>query len=292
MLRVLIALLILLCALACVVGGTWLGVLGGSWFYLVLGLLLAAAGLLLLAKRAVGLMVYAVALLATLAWSVWEVGFDWWALTPRGGLLFGLGVLLLIPAVRRSMRYKTSQIAYTGMLSLSLLVSAGVAGYALTQTQGIQGAFSEERMTAPVSEQVAADTVPEGEWHAYGRTAAGQRFSPLAQITPNNLGELQEVWRYHTGQIRDGADPGETTYEVTPLVVDDRMYLCTPYGTVITLDPTTGEELWRFDPQLKQPPTVTTQHMTCRGVSYHDAGPAAEQAQAVNACLCRHPMVA
>lgn len=282
MLRVLIALLILLCALACVVGGTWLGVLGGSWFYLVLGLLLAAAGLLLLAKRAVGLMVYAVALLATLAWSVWEVGFDWWALTPRGGLLFGLGVLLLIPAVRRSMRYKTSQIACTGMLSLSLLVSAGVAGYALTQTQGIQGAFSEERMTAPVSEQVAADTVPEGEWHAYGRTAAGQRFSPLAQITPNNLGELQEVWRYHTGQIRDGADPGETTYEVTPLVVDDRMYLCTPYGTVITLDPTTGEELWRFDPQLKQPPTVTTQHMTCRGVSYHDAGPAAEQAQAVN----------
>ena len=282
MLRVLIALLILLCALACVVGGTWLGVLGGSWFYLVLGLLLAAAGLLLLAKRAVGLMVYAVALLATLAWSVWEVGFDWWALTPRGGLLFGLGVLLLIPAVRRSMRYKTSQIAYTGMLSLSLLVSAGVAGYALTQTQGIPGAFSEERMTAPVSEQVAADTVPEGEWHAYGRTAAGQRFSPLAQITPNNLGELQEVWRYHTGQIRDGADPGETTYEVTPLVVDDRMYLCTPYGTVITLDPTTGEELWRFDPQLKQPPTVTTQHMTCRGVSYHDAGPAAEQAQAVN----------
>ncbi len=282
MLRVLIALLILLCALACVVGGTWLGVLGGSWFYLVLGLLLAAAGLLLLAKRAVGLMVYAVALLATLAWSVWEVGFDWWALTPRGGLLFGLGVLLLIPAVRRSMRYKTSQIAYTGMLSLSLLVSAGVAGYALTQTQGIQGAFSEERMTAPVSEQVAADTVPEGEWHAYGRTAAGQRFSPLAQITPNNLGELQEVWRYHTGQIRDGADPGETTYEVTPLVVDDRMYLCTPFGTVITLDPTTGEELWRFDPQLKQPPTVTTQHMTCRGVSYHDAGPAAEQAQAVN----------
>ena len=282
MLRVLIALLILLCALACVVGGTWLGVLGGSWFYLVLGLLLAAAGLLLLAKRAVGLMVYAVALLATLAWSVWEVGFDWWALTPRGGLLFGLGVLLLIPAVRRSMRYKTSQIAYTGMLSLSLLVSAGVAGYALTQTQGIPGAFSEERMTAPVSEQVAADAVPEGEWHAYGRTAAGQRFSPLAQITPNNLGELQEVWRYHTGQIRDGADPGETTYEVTPLVVDDRMYLCTPYGTVITLDPTTGEELWRFDPQLKQPPTVTTQHMTCRGVSYHDAGPAAEQAQAVN----------
>ena len=103
MLRVLIALLILLCALACVVGGTWLGVLGGSWFYLVLGLLLAAAGLLLLAKRAVGLMVYAVALLATLAWSVWEVGFDWWALTPRGGLLFGLGAAVCATRPVRSL---------------------------------------------------------------------------------------------------------------------------------------------------------------------------------------------
>jgi quinoprotein glucose dehydrogenase len=271
MLRVIIALLIMLSALACVVGGTWLGWLGGSWFYLLLGLLLAASGLLLLTKRAIGLLVYAIALFATLVWSVWEVGFDWWALTPRGGLLVGLGVLLLLPAVRRSMSAKPSQIAYTGMLGLSLVAAAGVAGYSLTQSQDIEGVFREERMAAPNSEQVAADAVPDGEWHAYGRTAAGQRFSPLAQITPDNLGELQEAWRYHTGQIRDDNDPGETTYEVTPLVVNGRMHLCTPFGTVITLDPTTGEELWRFDPQLKQPPTVTTQHMTCRGVSYHDA---------------------
>ena len=282
MLRTVLALLVLLCALVCIAGGAWLGFLGGSWFYLLLGLVLVAAGCLLLAGRAVGLMVYAVALLATLAWSVWEVGFDWWALAPRGGLLVGLGLLLLIPSVRRSMRYKTSQIAYTGMLGLSLLVAAGVAGYALTQQQGIMGAFSEERMASAISTQVGADAVPDGEWHAYGRTAAGQRFSPLDQINPSNVNDLQEAWRYNTGQVRDGSDPGETTYEVTPLVVDDRMYICTPFGTVITLDPTTGEELWRFDPELKQPPTVTTQHMTCRGVSYHDAGPDADQGTTTN----------
>jgi len=282
MLRTVLALLVLLCALVCIAGGAWLGFLGGSWFYLLLGLVLVAAGGLLLAGRAVGLMVYAVALLATLAWSVWEVGFDWWALAPRGGLLVGLGLLLLIPSVRRSMRYKTSQIAYTGMLGLSLLVAAGVAGYALTQQQGIMGAFSEERMASAISTQVGADAVPDGEWHAYGRTAAGQRFSPLDQINPSNVNDLQEAWRYNTGQVRDASDPGETTYEVTPLVVDDRMYICTPFGTVITLDPTTGEELWRFDPELKQPPTVTTQHMTCRGVSYHDAGPDAEQGATTN----------
>ena len=60
-------------------------------------------------------------------------------------------------------------------------------------------------------------------------------------------------------------------YQVTPLVVQDMMYICTPFGTVIALDPVSGQERWRFDPQLQQPPTQTTQHMTCRGVSYFDA---------------------
>jgi len=285
MLRAPLAWIILLCALFCTIGGIWLGVLGGSWFYLLLGLLLGIAACLLLARHAIGLMLYALALLATLAWSVWEVGFDWWALAPRGGLLFVFGLLLLLPAARTGLRSNTSQIAYTGVLGLALLGSAGVAGYAWTQPQGINGAFSEERMSVAATEQVAAAGVPDGEWHAYGRTAAGQRYSPLTQITPNNLGELQEAWRYHTGEIRDGDDPGETTYEVTPLVVGNRMYLCTPFGTVITLDPTTGEELWRFDPQLKQPPTVTTQHMTCRGVSYHDAGPTTDTPDAQTASL-------
>ena len=62
----------------------------------------------------------------------------------------------------------------------------------------------------------------------------------------------------------------ETTYEVTPLVVEDTMFLCTPFSTVIALDPVTGAEKWRFDPLLQKPPRETQQHMTCRGVSYFD----------------------
>ena len=48
------------------------------------------------------------------------------------------------------------------------------------------------------------------------------------------------------------------------------MYICTPFSTVIALDPVTGAEKWYFDPQLKEPPHQTTQHMTCRGVTYFD----------------------
>jgi quinoprotein glucose dehydrogenase len=60
---------------------------------------------------------------------------------------------------------------------------------------------------------------------------------------------------------------------VTPLVVNGVMYICTPRSTVIALDPATGEELWRFVPRLRQPPTETTQHLTCRGVTYHAGSP-------------------
>ena len=68
----------------------------------------------------------------------------------------------------------------------------------------------------------------------------------------------------------------ETTYEVTPLKVDDSLYLCTPHNLVIALDAETGEERWRFDPKV--PHSVNRQHLTCRGLSYH-AAPASSQAQ-------------
>ena len=52
------------------------------------------------------------------------------------------------------------------------------------------------------------------------------------------------------------------------------MYICTPHSLVIALDAVTGQEQWRFDPRLQQPTKLTTQHLTCRGVSYHDGSAA------------------
>ena len=75
--------------------------------------------------------------------------------------------------------------------------------------------------------------VPDGEWHAYGRTSYGQRYSPLAQLTPDNVKNLQVAWQYDTGDVRGESDPGETTYEVTPLKVGDTLYLCTPHNLVV-----------------------------------------------------------
>ena len=87
-----------------------------------------------------------------------------------------------------------------------------------------------------------------GDWPAYGRDPGGARFSPLAQIDRGNVARLAVAWTYHTGEPDMATMPHRPpALEVTPLVVDGRMYLSTPQGRVVALDPATGVERWRYD---------------------------------------------
>ena len=276
MYRLTIAALVLITGIVLVIGGLWLAALGGSWFYAALGVMLGISGALMAIRNPAGVGLYALAVLVTLFWALWEVGFDWWALAPRGGLLLVLGLLVVIPGILNAIN-PTGDFRRTvfdtnyASLAVVILLAAGVGLYSMFQTpHDLADEFDQGRMkvVAPANE-----SVPPGEWVAYGRTSMGQRYSPLAQITPDNVNRLQVAWTYETGQVRDENDPQETTYEVTPLMVNDTVYICTPFSTVIALDPVSGKEKWRFDPKLKQPPRQTTQHMTCRGVSYQQISP-------------------
>jgi quinoprotein glucose dehydrogenase len=265
--------ILLLLGIVFVAGGVWLAALGGSLYYLIAGVAIALSGWLLLRRRATGLILYALTLLGTVGWALWEVGFDWWAQSARESLLIIIGALLLLPPMGRSLQSGAKAQARggpsSGILLLALLISCGVAEYStFNEPHDIAGSFGDAKMAA--SKSYATDGVPDGEWQAYGRTNYGQRYSPLDQINAENAAQLEVAWTYETGQTRASKDPGETTYEDTPLIIDDTMFVCTPFATVIALVPETGKEKWRFDPQLKQPPTRTTQHMTCRGVSYFD----------------------
>ncbi len=92
------------------------------------------------------------------------------------------------------------------------------------------------------------------DWAAYGGTTAGQRFSSLDQITQKNVGKLSVAWEYHTGDLRDaGKDAGEYTFEATPLKINDRVYVCTPYNEVHALNPQTGELAWKYTPEKNAP---------------------------------------
>jgi len=111
--------------------------------------------------------------------------------------------------------------------------------------------------------------VAQNDWPAYGHDPAGTRYSPLRQIARSNIAQLQRAWTYHTGEKPFASGPRgqrQTAFETTPLVVNEILYLTTPANRVIALDPTSGRELWTFDPQSKSKKPI--QYHAHRGVSY------------------------
>jgi quinoprotein glucose dehydrogenase len=91
-------------------------------------------------------------------------------------------------------------------------------------------------------------TVPPTDWTAYGHDASGTRHSPAKQITRENVRDLKVAWVYRTGDY--GVGEGAARFENTPLLVDGTLYLTTPFGRVIALDPDTGVERWNYDPHI------------------------------------------
>ncbi len=103
-------------------------------------------------------------------------------------------------------------------------------------------------------------------WFSYGRDTEGTRYFPAAEITRDNVGRLALAWTYRTGESEPRfATKKPTSFESTPLVLDGTMYVGTPLGRVIALDPATGRERWVFDPEIKR--DVTYGDFASRGVS-------------------------
>ncbi len=103
-------------------------------------------------------------------------------------------------------------------------------------------------------------------WPVYGGDASGSRYSLADQVTRENVRLLERAWVYRTGEMDSAwSTANATSLEVTPLVVDNTLYLSTPLGRVIALDPELGAERWVFDPKLDR--TVDYGDFINRGVS-------------------------
>jgi quinoprotein glucose dehydrogenase len=97
-----------------------------------------------------------------------------------------------------------------------------------------------------------ADPARRVEWPVHGGDQGAQRYSPLEEITPNNVGSLQLAWEWRTGERELFDDEGTRirpgSFEATPIMLADTLYLSTPYHHAVALDAASGRELWRFDP--------------------------------------------
>ena len=141
------------------------------------------------------------------------------------------------------------------MRHLTALASLSLLG--LAPTLVAQGATRPKPAPA-----MAAAARTDVSWPAYGGDQGGTRWSPLADITRANVGQLTLAWQASTRDLehkmkdegpREGCakcHTGSTRFEATPVVADGVLYLSTPLNRVVALAPTTGRELWRFDPKL------------------------------------------
>ena len=77
-------------------------------------------------------------------------------------------------------------------------------------------------------------------WLTYSGTYFSQRFSTLTQITTGNVRLLQLQWVYQA----QSAEPSDSKFEATPLVVDGVMYTVRPPNDVVALDAATGQVRW------------------------------------------------
>ena len=126
--------------------------------------------------------------------------------------------------------------------------------------------------------------LPASAWEHWGGDRGGSRFSPLNQITPDNVGNLVRAWEFRTGDLDTRAPEimKRTKFQATPLLVEDSLVFCSPFNEVIALDPGSGAQKWRYDPKISTAQRPANRY-NCRGVAYWVDAQAAENA----ACRAR-----
>jgi quinoprotein glucose dehydrogenase len=277
---VVLAFVMTLFGLPILAGGVWLITLGGSWYYALAGLGLLISAWFLFRHSMLAVWTYLLTFVGTVIWALWERGFDGWAQVPRlvAPTVILVLVLITIPALRGRLAGGRAALAASAIA----IVALGASGLALTSVQ--QPPLLAQETAAPAGPNPAEPSIAPrpatqqlevgADWPAYGGTYAAARYSPLDQITPDNVGQLERVWEFNTGDLPSGAAEGKYSPENTPLKIGDDLFICTGMGIALAIDAVTGGEEWRFDPQVS--PDAIPYGATCRGVAYYavpDAAP-------------------
>ena len=93
------------------------------------------------------------------------------------------------------------------------------------------------------------------DWPTPSGDPGAMRWSPLADVNRDNVGKLQVAWTWKTGERAIAAGPDQKParpglFQTSPVVIGDTMYLSTGYAQVAALNARTGEQLWKYDPEV------------------------------------------
>ena len=137
--------------------------------------------------------------------------------------------------------------------------------------------YSISTLLIAISTLVMADAAATThEWPAYGGAPGGGHYSAATQIAAGNVNQLGLAWSHRSGDFVAGSQGLDeemtaeamlnrpTNFVVTPIMVRDTLYYCTPFNRVFALDPATGAQRWVYDPGVDMNKETIT---NCRGVS-------------------------
>ena len=253
--------LLVIIAVPLLLGGVQLVFLGGSFYYLLAGILLVASAKRLWKADHLGSLVYGGFMIATVAWSFLESGTNLWALAPRILPFAVIGLWFLTPWLRKSLYQGNPPPLFASSISkYAALIVVAITVYVFVDGTGYE--------VQPLSERSGVNTVNTAtDWPSYGNTVGGSRYSPIDQINTGNVEALELAWSYRTGA--GGA------FKATPLQVGELLYVCTGGNIIIALDAENGELVWQFNPLIDPQHLEFARYFTtgCRGVSYYEAPP-------------------
>jgi len=110
----------------------------------------------------------------------------------------------------------------------------------------------------PVTRAMLTQPDP-GDWLSWRRTLDGWGFSPLKQVTRDNVSQLKLAWVL---AMREGSN------QTTPLVHDGIMYLVHPQNVIQALDAATGDVIWEY--ANAYPPESQTLGGPTRAIAIYD----------------------
>ena len=110
------------------------------------------------------------------------------------------------------------------------------------------------------------------EWPHTGSAPSQTKYSTAADISPSNVGQLDLAWQWRPKELPlpDQTQPGN--FQATPLMVDNVLYLSTPFNRVVALNAETGAELWTFDPKAYLDGPGLNLYYQHRGVAFWHEG--------------------